>query len=93
LAEIEESAVRVESLNKEYTQLSSDLSPLAKVEKDKLTYSQDIEKFSKFIEHLQLRKEKFVDTISRLEEDNNSAGKTLFMTIRVGTCVYRSQSG
>lgn len=59
------------------------MSPLAKIDKDKLTYTQDIEKFSKFIEHLQLRKEKFIETISRLEEDNNSIGTHNFLIIEL----------
>ena len=79
MQEIEECAVRVESLNSEYNHLSNEVSPLAKIDKDKLTYTQDIEKFSKFIEHLQLRKEKFIETITRLEEDNNAIGKHIFL--------------
>lgn len=81
LNDIEERAIRIEALNTEYNSLIGDISPLEKVEKDKLTYSQDIEKFSKFIEHLHLRKSKFIENISRLEEEINIAGKAVLLII------------
>ncbi len=55
----------VSSLEKDYQSFVAEESPLNKAEREKNIYANDIEKFKKFMSHLQVKKQKFMESIDR----------------------------
>jgi kinetochore protein NDC80 len=69
LAEAADLSQQVDSLDAEYQKLTKEEPPLAKAQREKGIYLSDIEKFKKFISHLTVKKQKFIESIERFEED------------------------
>lgn len=78
LSEAADLSKTVENLEIELNQMSKEEAPLAKAQREKGIYLSDIEKFKKFISHLHVKKQKFFESIDRLEEDINTIGITQF---------------
>ncbi len=99
LAETSELSRIVEQLEVELAALSKEELPLAKVQREKSIYLGDIEKFKKFISHLNMKKQKFFESIERLEEDIVLIGiYILYFSFykdfgRQGTARYRASAG
>jgi len=73
----------VDRLDSELTSLAKEEPPLAKAQREKTIYLGDIDKFKKFISHLSVKKQKFFESIDRLEEDIGLIGKipSLFVAL------------
>lgn len=69
LAETADLAQAVEQLESQFQSLNKEEPPLSKAQREKGIYLGDIEKFKKFISHLSVKKQKFFESIDRLEED------------------------
>lgn len=69
LSETADLSRTVEQLEAELHNLSKEEPPLSKAQREKGIYLSDIEKFKKFISHLNVKKQKFFESIDRLEED------------------------
>lgn len=68
LSEVHELMSRVKDIEAASAEISDD-TPLVKAQRENQTYASDIEKFKKFIEHLDLRRQKFFEVIQSLEQD------------------------
>lgn len=68
LAEVHELMSRVKEIENTAAEISDD-TPLVKAQRENQTYASDIDKFKKFIEHLDLRRQKFFEVIHSLEQD------------------------
>lgn len=64
-AELSRLTESVASLEKEYQSFVAEESPLNKAERERNIYANDIEKFKKFMSHLLIKKQKFIESIER----------------------------
>jgi SMC interacting uncharacterized protein involved in chromosome segregation len=69
LADTADLAQVVEQLESQLQSLTKEEPPLSKAQREKGIYLGDIDKFKKFISHLSVKKQKFFESIDRLEED------------------------
>ncbi|KAJ3196946.1 kinetochore-associated Ndc80 complex subunit ndc80 [Irineochytrium annulatum] len=67
--EVEKLKDEHENLNKEWTNLRENDSPLTKAERESTTIQSDIEKFKQYIAHLEIKKQKLEDQVKGIEED------------------------
>lgn len=74
-AELGKLTASVATLEKEYQSFVSEESPLNKAEREKNIYANDIEKFKKFMSHLQIKKQKFIESIERSVVELADIGK------------------
>lgn len=74
-AELSKLTASVATLEKEYQSFVSEESPLNKAEREKNIYANDIEKFKKFMSHLQIKKQKFIESIERSVVELSDIGK------------------
>ena len=68
LGEVHELVQRVKDIEVSAAEISDD-TPLVRAQRESQTYASDIEKFKKFIEHLDVRRQKFFEVIQSLEQD------------------------
>ena len=73
--EIKKLSSSVSTLEKEYQSFVAEESPLNKAEREKNIYANDIEKFKKFMSHLQVKKQKFMESIERSIVELGEIGK------------------
>jgi kinetochore protein NDC80 len=74
LSELQEWAAKLDKLEGTATEMNEE-PPLARLQREAEVYASDREKFKTFIDHLDLRKQKFVDVITSLEQDMIAAGQ------------------
>ena len=72
---IDELVRQNEQLVAEFEALSATEPPLAVLERERETYLNDLEKFRKYIKHLEVKREKLEQSISRMEDDSKTLGE------------------
>lgn len=89
LAETAELSSAVEAMEAELAATTKEELPLAKAQREKSIYAGDIDKFKKFISHLSVKKQKFFESIDRLEEDIALIGRFYTFPTYLSVCRAR----